>query len=233
MNDVSFRMNIKACKAILEEYNVLKRENLLNIEKGSYTKYSEAGRKFSQKDNYAKAYMKSREMDDYDYLLKDGSFIQFSCDIMNDEYIIRMSYYPAINETTYESFLQDVLELEPDECGSEFIDDYQQYISEQEQKAVTPLRYDYNSDLHKKLVHSASHLHFGNLESIRVPTNRIIFPTAFVKLIIQYYYYDEWKKRIENDEKLYQIRDTEKKRIDKKYWNQDEKEIPFISFEPI
>lgn len=49
MNDVSFRMNIKACKAILEEYNILKRENLLNIEKGSYTKYSEAGRKFHRR----------------------------------------------------------------------------------------------------------------------------------------------------------------------------------------
>lgn len=233
MNDVSFLINVKECKAILEEYNILKRENINNIGKGSYTKYSEMSRKLSQKNDYMRSYMKSMEMDDYDYLLKDGSFFQFSCDIIKDEYIIRMAYCPTINMTTYESFLEEILEMSIEECGSEFMDDYQQYIDEQEKKDITPLRYDYNSKLYKKLVHSASHLHFGNLEDIRIPTNRIIYPTAFVKLVIQYYYYDEWKKKIENDENIYQIKETEKKEINKKYWNQDEKTVPFISFIPI
>lgn len=69
-------------------------------------------------------------------------------------------------------------------------------LTEQEIKFVTPIRYDYNTKIYKPLVHSSAHVHFGYEENIRVPTDKVLFPSAFVKLILQYFYYDVWKQKI-------------------------------------
>lgn len=170
------------------------------------------------------------EMDDYDFLLNDGSYFQFSFDKCEKDYVLRMAFYPTINNISYDDFLHEFLESDIDECGGEFIEDYQQYLTEQEIKFVTPIRYDYNTKIYKPLVHSSAHVHFGYEEDIRVPTDNVLFPSAFVKLILQYFYYDIWKQKImQGDFQDCLIERIEREIIGRQYWGIDEMKIPYIS----
>lgn len=230
MNKVAFLINLKKCEKLLEEYKLLKKTNIRNVKMNTYKKYSAEFRTSSQRDSYAKMFIIGSERDDYDYILHDGSYFQFSFDENNVEFVIRMAFYPTINKISYEEFLQDFLELSIEECGSIFMDDYQQYLDEQEINVVTPVRYDYNSQIYKKVIHSASHIHFGYEENIRVPMNKVLFPTAFVKLILQYFYYDDWKKAIENEsEENCFIGKSEKDDIISKYWEKEDQRIPHMN----
>lgn len=232
MNEGAFLINLQLCKKILVEYEILKKANLNNIQICTYKKYSSISRTCMQKDEYARAFIVGLEMDDYDFLLKDGSYFQFSFDKNDMDYILRMAYYPSINHVSYEDFLQEILGWGVNECGGEFIEDYQQYITEQETKFVTPIRYDYNSKIYKPLVHSASHVHLGCEENIRIPIDIILYPSAFVKIILQYFYYDKWKEKIEHgSSKDCFIGKAEKKIIDEQYFGFDEKKIPYISLQ--
>lgn len=183
MNKAAFLIDAKKCKNVLDDYGILKKTNNMNIKEGSYVKFSEEFRKVAQKQNYNDIYIKGMEADDYDYLLKDGSFFQFSYDTYNKDFIIRLAFYPSINDISYDDFLVENIGTGIEECGSIFLDDYQQFIMEQESKNVSPIRYDYNSKIYKEFVHSVSHLHFGNEEDIRVPLDKILLPSAFIKLL--------------------------------------------------
>ena len=232
MNEAAFLININKCKKLLKEYGILKKINLRNIQMCSYKKYSSEFRSSAQKDNYINSFIVGLEMDDYDFLLNDGSYFQFSFDKDENDFALRMAFYPTINDISYPDFLHEFLELDINECGSEFIEDYQQYLSEQEIKFITSMRYDYNTKISKPLVHSSSHVHFGFEENIRIPMDKILFPSAFVKLVLQYFYYDNWKEKIlQDDIEGCLIGEEETRLMNKKYWNIDEMKIPYISFQ--
>lgn len=229
MNKAAFLVDAKKCKNVLDDYGILRKVNHMNIREGSYIKFSEEFRKAAQKQNYNAAYIKGMESDDYDYLLKDGSFFQFSYDLFEKDFTIRLAFYPSINDISYDDFLAEQIGSGIEECGAAFLDDYQQFITEQESKSVSPIRYDYNSKIYKKFIHSASHLHFGNEEDIRVPLNKILLPSAFTKIVLQYFYYELWKNKVvEQDYKSVFIQNNESHSIDQKYFLNDEKIIPYI-----
>ena len=229
MNKAAFLVDVKKCKKILDGYGLLRKTNYMNIKEGSYIKFSEEFRKAAQKQNYNIAYIKGMESDDYDYLLKDGSFFQFSYDINEKDFTIRLAYYPSINDISYDDFLGEYMESGIEECGSIFMDDYQQFIAERESRSVSPIRYDYNSEIYKEFIHSASHLHFGNEEDIRVPLDKILLPSGFIKIVLQYFYYDLWKNRVlEKDYGSVFIQNNESHPIDQKYFLDDEKDIQYM-----
>lgn len=229
MNKATFLVDAKKCKNVLDDYGILKKANSMNLKKGSYTKFSEEFRKVAQKQNYNVTYIKGMESDDYDYLLKDGSFFQFSYDTYDKDFIIRLAFYPSINDISYDDFLAENIGSGIEECGAMFLDDYQQFITEQESKNVSPIRYDYNSKIYKEFVHSVSHLHFGNEEDIRVPLDKILLPSAFIKIVLQYFYYDLWKNKVVGrDYESTFIQTNENHPIDKKYFLDDEKNIPYM-----
>lgn len=229
MNKATFLVDAKRCKNILVDYGILKKVNSINIKEGSYIKYSEEFRKVAQKQNYNVTYIKGMESDDYDYLLKDGSFFQFSYDTYDKGFIIRLAFYPSINDITYDEFLAENIGSGIEECGAIFLDDYQQFIAEQESKNVSPIRYDYNSKIYKEFIHSASHLHFGNEEDIRVPLDKILLPSAFIKIVVQYFYYDLWKNKVvEQEHRSIFIQNNESHPIEQKFFTNDEKKIPYI-----
>ena len=232
MNEAAFLINIKKCKTILNEYNLLKKVNLKNIQLLSYSKYSDIFRKKARQGDYERIYITGIEMDDYDFLLQDGSYFQFSYDKNESDFVLRMAFYPTINEISYVDFLHEFLEMDIDECGSTFIEDYQQFLTEQEVTRVTPVRYDYNSKIYRPLVHSSSHIHFGYEENIRIPIDGILLPSAFVKVILQYFYYDSWKEKVlhEEGQDLY-IGNGEKEKINGKFWGENEKKLPHIHLE--
>lgn len=234
MNKIAFLIDLKNCEKILSDLGLLKKTNIRNINVNTYKKYSEEFRSSARKDNYAETYVIGAERDDYDYLLFDDSFFQFSFDENDGDFIIRMAFYPTINKLTYEEFIYEMFgdlrkDVNMDEFRTLFIDEYQQFLDEQEINTVTPIRYDYNSSLYRKIVHSVSHLHFGFEENIRVPTNKVLHPRAFVKMILQYYYYDGWKRKVELEEwENSIIEKSERNDIDGKYWTNDDQKLPFI-----
>lgn len=70
---------------------------------------------------------------------------------------------------------------------------------------------------------------FGNEEDIRVPLDKILLPSAFIKIVLQYFYYDLWKNRVvEQDYRNIFIQNNESRSIDQKYFSNDEKNIPYM-----
>ena len=68
------------------------------------------------------------------------------------------------------------------------------------------------------------------VEDYRQPTDNVLFPSAFVKLILQYFYYDIWKQKImQGDFQDCLIERIEREIIGRQYWGIDEMKIPYIS----
>ncbi len=228
MNEAAFLMNVNECGKLLKKTGLLKKENYYNKGKASRKKYSDKTLIVRHKQEYYDIYRCAIENDDYDFLLLDGSFFQFSLDIENSSENIRMAFYPSVCKVQYKDFLIEQLGISEEEVGAEYVELYQQFIIEQEPNVVTAFRYDYNAKLYKKFVHSSAHFHFGNKEDIRLPVNKKIRPVLFVKMAIEYYYYELWKSLIETDENIvYNNRDFED--IDKKYFSTEDEKIPFIN----
>ncbi len=232
MNEAAFLINLKLCKKVFEQFGILKKTNNINIYVSSYNKFSSEFRRIAQKNDYIKTFITGLEMDDYDYLLNDGSFIQYSYDKKDNDIVLRMAYYPSITSLTYEEFLKEFYDLDIEDCGAVFMSDYQQYLTEEETKLVTPLRYDYNSRKYKPLIHSSSHIHMGYEENIRIPFEKIITPTVFAKFILQYYYYENWKSKICDQDLLDYclIKQGECYAIEQQYFSHNDKKIPYVSF---
>lgn len=55
------------------------------------------------------------------------------------------------------------------------------------------LRFDYSNDATKKIFHPLSHLTISNCESCRIPTDRPIAFSQFIKFILMYFYGIEFK----------------------------------------
>lgn len=229
MNESSFSISVKDSVALFKEYDLLYKENPYNIKILSSSKYKQFISE-SRKSSYPDYYRYALENDNYDILLKDNSFLQFTFDYdsIKKNGIIRLAYYPSICQISYEEFLK-MNELTYDECREEFIDDYQQYLIEQIPENTTPLRYDFDPNLYTERTHSSSHVHFGDSEDIRVPLNSIIKPVLFSKLVIEYYFYKEWKSKIEiEDYERSLYTHSEYVKLDSELFSKNDETIPYI-----
>jgi hypothetical protein len=188
----------KQVKKLLNESNLLYEENYskdLNHLSFSQSKFSKEFLKASQKDDYKTIHETALANKDYDFLLKDYSFLQFSGDFNSreNEYA-RYAYYEVPTDfPSYEEFLiQNDLSYE--ECGDSLIQYYEQVVDEAKlKKTVMPIRYDYDSKLYNPPHHSISHLHFGVGNQIRLPVNKLVTPHAFVSFVIRHIYWEKWK----------------------------------------
>ena len=229
MNEGSFSNSIIESIKLFKEYDLLYKENSYNINILSSSKYKQFISE-CRKLSYPEYYRYALENDNYDILLKDNSFLQFTFDYnsIKKSGIIRLAYYPSICRISYEEFLK-MNELTYDECREEFVDDYQQYLIEQIPENTTPLRYDFDPYLYTERTHSSSHVHFGDSEDIRIPLNSIIKPVLFSKLVIEYYFYKAWKSNIEIKEyekALYNSSEYEKLKLD--IFSSNDQTIPYI-----
>ena len=230
MNEAAFSISIKDSIELFKSFEILRKENYCNIRQLSYDKFSLEFLRASRKDDYMTLYRCALENDDYDILLTDNSFIQFSYDydIKEKSENIRLAYYPSICTISYNEFLSDQLGASEEEYGAEFMDDYQQFLLEQEPAQVTPLRFDYNKKLYNEIIHSSAHIHYGLEENVRVPVNIVAKPLLFSKLIIEYYFFNKWKRKIEigDTEILYKTCEFEK--LPSSLFTEEDKKIPFL-----
>ncbi len=190
-------------KVLLKEADILQHENTCRPRSILNSKFSSEFLRVMHSDDYEQIYKVAMSNRDYDFTLKDDSFLQFSA-IAPDNNLtkgkIRFAYFP--NPRQYQTYDEFVLEygFDVDEVGEELIEDYSQFISEAKLKDhITPIRYDYDYDGYDILNHPISHLHIGKEENVRIPIAKIITPQAFTLFVIKNMYLCEWKKAILSD----------------------------------
>ena len=140
---------------------------------------------------YRAAWERCLETDAYDFILADQSLLQFQRDSK------KLSY----------SFIECPLDIKPfadfayERCGegwqvleSDLQIEYEVYMnSEQSERSVTPIRYDYEPLLYRPGLHPAGHLHFGVRNEIRLSVRKILTPVSFVLFIIRNFYPIKWE----------------------------------------
>ena len=190
-------------KYLLSEANILKYENTSRARSIVNAKLSAEFLSIMHSDDYDNIYKTAMKNNDFDFVLIDDSFVQFSAIKGTNELVdgkIRFAYFPNPRSyQTYHEFLEEN-EFSYDEVGDELVEVYEQYISEAKLKDfVTPIRYDYDYKSYDMTNHSVSHLHIGREENIRIPLSKMLSPQAFTVLIIKYLYLEHWKKAISKD----------------------------------
>ncbi|WP_375200695.1 DUF2290 domain-containing protein [Lysinibacillus sp. RS11] len=207
MNIPSITRSYDRAKKFLSDFELLETENTSRPFSLNFNKFSSEFFDCFQSDNYSNIYATCLENSDYDLLLKDGSFFQFSAlpnspkSINIERGNARFAYYhnPRFHYC-YEDFLTNVVladepELHMEEIGDLFAVEYEQYISEaQLKKNVTPIRYDYDIKTYLPNKHALSHFHIGFNNDIRIATDKFIYPSTFVGFVIQHMYYTTWKE---------------------------------------
>lgn len=233
MTSNSLIVSFEELKKLLIEAELFKCENTTRRCSVKNDKFSQEFLSVMFDDDYERIYKVAMKNDDYDFILSDDSFLQFSIQYCNselDKIKIRYAYYPSPREyLSYEEFLKEN-GISFEECGYGFFEEYEQYISESRlKKSVTPIRYDYDVDEYTSVTHPISHLHIGMVQNFRIPSLRILEPQAFVIFVVRNMYYNNWIKLL-SSEKYSEILDKSKKdkHLLRENFDEDEKKYLFI-----
>ena len=197
MNEGSMKDSIKLGIDLLKEVDLLNKINNTRPLSLNSNKFSDKFYSVCQKDIYKDIYTAIMDNSDYDILLHDYSVIQFSMNINRDkvdDMTIRYAYYPNFgNVKTYKEFLEE-LDLDYDECGEEFMYEYEQSLAEAEINiGICPIRYDYDYRLYQGINHSVSHIHIGHKYEVRIATSKVLTFDKFILFVIRNIYPLKWK----------------------------------------
>ncbi len=206
-------MTVNSVLVSLMEVKILLQETLLLKTENYSRKLTVGNNKFSQEflsvmfsNDYEKIYKTAMKNLDYDYLLTDDSFFQFSAQNGNvgiSDGKLRYAYFP--NPRKYETYLEflDDYGFNYEECGNELIEEYEQYVSEAKLKTiVTPIRYDYDFSEFSPIIHPISHIHIGAEQHFRLPLSSMITPQEFTIFVIKNLYNEHWIKVLESKKYL-------------------------------
>lgn len=233
MTLANFYISLQSTEKLLIDIDFLKMKGIKSINKDGV---SSEFKSVCQKNDYFKTYRTGLLNFDFDFLLKDDSFFQFSFVESNKNIPpeIRYSFYQNPQEfKTIEEFVfslqeQDInLEGTPEEIYGILHEEYQQYLSEQQiNSANTTIRYDVDETSYTPLIHSVSHFHVGHMNHVRIPCDKIITPLKFVLFTLKHVYYYEWKDLIQNEKSfLKDVLHKEKtfcSSLDAPHWADDE-----------
>ncbi|GAG63475.1 unnamed protein product [marine sediment metagenome] len=193
-------MNIGKFKNSLDNSaNLLKKNGLLRLHYRRNKSLSKKNIEVFGNGNIVDFYKLAIINFDYDILLFDESILQFEFTKFEGDINLRYVYcqFPY-DFPTYKTYLKDIGH-DYDEVRDKFREDYEQEVNEAELKKICIyIRYDYNPLSYKPIVHAASHLHFGNNNTIRIPISRIISPCSFMLFILKHAYYDQWSSLMRN-----------------------------------
>lgn len=191
----AFWTSVNTAKLLGKKLDIVKD---IQVKKGIYSS-SFFGTMHS--DDYRKIYDISISNSDWEILLKDESFFQFS--YRKNEY--SLSLYPRpTNFVTYDewltSLLLDEMDVKPEEFDkakeeligdSDMNSEYEQYLIEAENlKTIVPIRFDYDGHNYNQIYHPLCHLHVGINNNIRIATDKFMTPLMFFHFIIKNYFPD-------------------------------------------
>ncbi|TYQ13103.1 UNVERIFIED_CONTAM: hypothetical protein Cloal_4152 [Acetivibrio alkalicellulosi] len=209
MNLAAIFDSMSNVKSILKETELFKLENRTRKKSITIDKFSDEFIKISQKTEYDILYKTAMKYGDYDYILTDDSFFQFSCTLNNEDLetgSIRYAYFQNPREyPTYNDFLKEN-GFSYHDCGDELLFEYEQEIAESKFRAVIyPIRYDYDYKLYKPIHHAISHLHIGHESNIRITLSKIITPEKFVIFVLRNIYRKHWSKAFNNSQEFREL----------------------------
>lgn len=170
----------------------------------SFSKFSQEFTSIMYGTNYEKIYRTARTNLDYDILLVDGSFFQFT--ITNNG--SRYAYYQAPKKNISFQDFADKFQPENDrphtkfELQDQFEKNYEQFVDEANPKEfVTPIRYDFDPKTHEtSFYHSAAHIHIGFEQSMRIPLHCTLSPLDFVIFVLRMMYFESFMVGIKHDD---------------------------------
>lgn len=203
MTTMSLLVALNEVKSLLKEANLLKYENTTRPREILDSKFSPEFLSVIYSEDYDCVFKTAMKNSDFDFVLCDDSFLQFSAQKGENGLIegkIRYAYFP--NPRTYHTYVEFLKENEMsyEDVGEVFASEYEQYISEAKlKKFITPIRYDYDYSAYEELNHSVSHLHIGREENIRIPISKMLNPQTFTLFVIKNMYYEYWKQAITNE----------------------------------
>ncbi len=186
----SFDKNIRFCSEIL-----LKADFLAQAGVQESLKPSKDFKISSMKEvHYEKIYEIGIKKQDFNILLADYSFFQFSKN--NSLGSLRLAYYPNPKKfLMFDGKVYDFLEL----CEKYSFEEAQQIIDESEPlNEIPPIRYDFDTFSHCENHHPAAHLHIGSRVENRWPVEKILSPSVFLLKILFLYYRDFWLDNFEH-----------------------------------
>lgn len=140
---------------------------------------------------YEDLYLLGLKHSQYNILLKDYSYFQFS---MRSSANLRFAYYPNPFLGASKQALSELNEqLEYVEEGIIDLDDYLHGISElRYSQHPPPVRYENAPSQYVAFRHPCSHLHFGHHPGNRWAVRRVLTPAAFGLLIMKQFYSVFW-----------------------------------------
>ena len=182
---VSFNASIYSCIELAFSYEILMQAGSrcsLNASK-SFKMMSRSA------TEYRELYDTGVNNQDFNLLIFDGSFFQFS--LHGED--IRLAFYPnpytSLNKTKLAREAKELLER-----GSLTSTEYEQIISEEVfHTEIPPIRFDYSKIQYHEDYHPCAHFHVGFHSDNRWPSKLILTPQAFFLKIIRLYYLDKWK----------------------------------------
>jgi hypothetical protein len=145
----------------------------------------------SKTATYEEVYLFGLSEGQYNILLVDYAYLQFSGD---DENSLRYGYYPNPFLSASQTAVLELSELKT------FIDegaiDMEEFLHRVSELRYTqhppPIRYENAEAQYKDLIHPCSHFHFGHHAENRWPVRRVLTPDAFALLIFKYFYSEHW-----------------------------------------
>ena len=233
MNEGTIKDSISKIRNLLGKIDILKEYKIINCNELDFQiKYSKEFREKMFSDDYKNLYLTAMKNSDYDILLIDDSFFQFSYDKGKKK--VRYQYFPnPFENMTYEKFLKEHFE-NTENISESYLPEYEQYIEENTDVKINKnfsIRYDYDEREHKKYIHPISHLHIGSNNSTRIPIDYIITPQLFVYITCMLMYEEGWKK-IASDVDLideYKLIKNRALEIKKNILDDEEKRIIYIN----
>ena len=201
MNIACFRIHLRQTKRLLQKMGLLGESN---IEFGCFEP-SEATKEAGRGDDFYALYECIQSNYDYEFRLKDGSYLQLA--YLSDG--LRYAFIESVAEKlSFEDFI--IKEgLDMDEVRKMSEEDYNIYrecydaeVDSLKQK-IYPLyiRYDYTKKSvdHIPNIHSSAHIHFGWHNKSRIPCSKIVTPEGFVCFAIKMYSPAKWKELLEKE----------------------------------
>lgn len=235
IREATFKISIQTSIKLLKHINLFK-----GIGPKEFGEYSDEFKKVCRNNKHIEIYNTIRDNLDYEILLSDDSFFQFS---YSPNYL-RFSFIqnPRFNCSKYDylkiCFPDDDLNslMENEIAGLIDENEYEQFLNEQEINSnLIYFRYDYDKTGYNPLLHACSHIHIGLNENLRIPSSIILTPLEFVIFAVKQCHYDVWKLYHENitihnvEEKLFSSKKGCMQITDKSIWNPIEKNELYLS----
>ena len=179
---------------------------------------------------YDELYKLIMQNSDYDLLIPSNyGVFQFYIEKSGSK-ITKIVYCYYSNSRIFDELTEEIDETEAIE--EKYMDYFQFIVDDAPLKDnIVYFRYDFDPSIYNGIIHSASHLHIGWNNEIRIPILNLMTPEIFVDFVIKNVYKDAWQEAISNPKFKKNVLALKKQteRIEKSLFNEEEKLILHIS----